>query len=198
MALAMGRRLRAEGDTAVAILLSLWVPDDWSKIFLPSTPILEIVVRGSVIYLALFFGLRVLLKRESAEVGISDLLVIVLIADAVQNGMAGQYTAIADALVLAATIIGWDWVLSFLAFRFRSVRVLIRPRPMLLIRDGKLIAENVRKELLTEEEILGQLRAQGVERIEDVKEAYIESSGAITVIPKRQEGERKEEPRARV
>lgn len=171
--------------------LIVWLPDDWAQIFLPSTPVFEIIVRGSVIYHSLFFGLRVILKRESAALGISDLLVVVLIADAVQNGMAGDYTAIGDALVLAVTIIGWDWFLSFMAFRIPKLRRVVRPRPIELIRDGKLVDEAVRAELLTEEEIMGQLREQGVERVEDVKVAYIESNGLVTVIPWEKEGEPK-------
>ncbi|MDI3342034.1 MAG: DUF421 domain-containing protein [Sphaerobacter sp.] len=175
------------------MVLSFWVPDNWSAVFLPSTPLLEIVVRGSIIYLVLFFGLRTLMKREAAGVGLSDLLVLVLIADAVQNGMAGESTAVADALVLAGTIVGWDWLLSYLAFRSPALRRLIRPRPLLLIKDGRLLEKNVASEMLTIEEIMGQLRAQGVERIEDVREAYMESNGIITVIPREQQGEQKKD-----
>lgn len=173
------------------MLLSFWLPSDWSKVFLPSTPILEIVVRGTIIYLALFFVLRALFKRESAALSISDLLVIVLIADAVQNGMAGQYTSIIDALILAGTIIGWSYLLAFVAYHVPSLRHAIRPRPMLLIREGKLIESNVRTEMLTSEEIMGELREQGVEKVEDVKAAYMETNGTITVIPKQRQGEQK-------
>lgn len=173
--------------------LVVWLPDDWVEILAPSTPVLEIVVRGSIIYLVLFFGLRVLLKREAAGLGISDLLVVVLIADAVQNGMAGEYTSVADALVLAATILGWAWLISFIAFHMPRLRRLFEAKPLLLIEDGKLIEEAVASELLTPAEIMGQLREQGVEKIEDVKKAYIESNGIITVIPFEKEGEPKKE-----
>jgi len=176
------------------MLLSTWLPEDWSAIFVPSTPILEIVVRGSVIYLVLFFGLRFLLKREAAGIRLTDLLVVVLIADAVQNGMAGQYTDVPDALVLAATIIGWSMLLSFVSYRFPRIRRVIEPQPLLLIKDGKLLQKNAASELLTRDEIMGQLREQGVERIEDVKEAYMESNGVITVIPREKQGKRKHQP----
>lgn len=176
------------------MLLSFWLPADWGAIFLPSTPILEIVVRGSVIYLVLFFGLRFLLKREATEIRLTDLLVVVLIADAVQNGMAGEYTAVPDALVLAATIVGWSMLLSFVSYRFPRVRRVIEPQPLLLIKDGRLLPKNAASELLTRDEIMGQLRAQGVERIEDVKEAYMESNGIITAIPREKQGEPKQQP----
>jgi uncharacterized membrane protein YcaP (DUF421 family) len=172
-------------------LLGIFLPSDWGKILVPDTPLLEIVARGSIIYLSLFFALRVVLKREAAGLGISDLLVVVLLADAVQNGMAGTYSSIPDALVIAATILGWDWFLAVLAFHFPSIRWVIHPRPIPLIRDGQLVEKNVRHELLTHEELMGQLREQGIERIEDVKVAFMESNGLITCIPRKGLGEPK-------
>jgi len=167
------------------MLLAMFLPAKWSAMMVPDFPVLEIFVRGTIIYLALYFALRGILKRESAGVGISDVLVIVLIADAVQNGMAGSYTSVSDALVLAITIIGWDWFLSFLAFRFPRMRWLIRPKPILLIRNGKLIEHSAQRELLTTDEIEAHLREQGIESIEGAREAWIESTGAITAIPKK-------------
>lgn len=78
---------------------------DWAKLFEFSTPALEIVVRGTVMYLALFAMLRFILRRETGSLGITDLLVVVLVADAAQNGMAGSYRSISDGLLLVATII---------------------------------------------------------------------------------------------
>jgi uncharacterized membrane protein YcaP (DUF421 family) len=167
------------------MVASILIPNDWSSILVPDTPLLEIFIRGSAVYLFLFFTLRLILKREAAGLGISDLLVVVLLADAVQNGMADDYRSIPDALLLAATIIGWDWFLSYLAFRFPSVRSLIRPRPILLIDHGQIIAKSMHRELLTPDEILGRLREQGIERVEDVKQAWMESDGMITAIPEK-------------
>jgi uncharacterized membrane protein YcaP (DUF421 family) len=180
----------------LSTLLSIWFPDNWSDLLTPSVPIFELVVRGSIVYLALFFGLRFILKREAAALEISDLLVIVLIADAVSNGMSGSYTSVTDALVLAATLVGWNWFLAYLAFRFPAMRWVIRPEPLLLISEGQLLERNVRREYLTHQEIMGQLREQGVERIEDVEKAYMESSGVITVIPRKQPGESKKRRRS--
>ncbi|HEX2981271.1 MAG TPA: hypothetical protein VHO48_13460, partial [Anaerolineaceae bacterium] len=102
---------------------------DWVKIFTPDTPILEIFVRGSVMYLALFVLLRVILKREAGTVGISDLLVVVLLADAAQNGMAGDYQSISDGILLVATIILWSYFLDWLGYRFPRIERLIHPSP---------------------------------------------------------------------
>jgi uncharacterized membrane protein YcaP (DUF421 family) len=155
---------------------------DLAKIFLPDTPLLEIILRGSVTYLALFAMLRVIGKRQAGGVGVTDLLVIVLIADAAQNAMAGQYTSVGDGLVLVFTIIAWAWSLDFLGYRFPAIQRLIYPRPLMLIEDGRTLPRNLRSELLTIEELMSQLRAQGVADIADVRQAFLEGSGQLTVI----------------
>ena len=73
---------------------------DWEHIFLPDMPLLEIFIRGSVMYLSLFFLLRLVLKRQVGSIGITDLLVIVLIADAAQNAMAADYQSLPDGMEL--------------------------------------------------------------------------------------------------
>ncbi|HBY97368.1 MAG: DUF421 domain-containing protein [Ardenticatenaceae bacterium] len=163
--------------------MPIW-PHDWAKILLPQTPLLESMVRISVVYLFLVFLLRVVLKRESAGTSISDLLVIVLLADAVQNGMAGGYTSVGDALILAATLIFWDWLLSFLAYHQYWFFRLVRPERLLIIKDGKIIKSHTQKELLTREELEEQLHLQGIDSISEVAEAYVEPSGQVSVIPK--------------
>jgi uncharacterized membrane protein YcaP (DUF421 family) len=85
---------------------------DWGAVFRPETPLVEVVVRGTVMYLALFVLLRVVLKRQSAGMGMTDLLVVVLIADAAQNGMSGGYSSLPDGLVLVATILAWAYALD--------------------------------------------------------------------------------------
>lgn len=161
---------------------------DWRELFVPQVPLLESIVRMSVVYLFLFGLFRLVLKREAASLSISDLLVVVLVADAVQNAMGGDYNTITDGLILAATLVFWDWFLSYAALRWRGFRRVIRPAPLLLVRDGQPIVANMRKELLTEEELLSNLRLQGVENLDQVKFAFMEMDGRISVIEK--EGKR--------
>lgn len=155
---------------------------DWEHVFVPSTSLLEIVVRGTVMYLALFLLLRLVLKRETGAIGISDLLVVVLIADAAQNGMADDYRSIPDGLILVGTIVFWSWALNWLGFRFPLFQRLVHPNPLPLIKDGRLLRKNMEKELITEGELMSQLRLQGVDNIEDVSSAHMEGDGRISVI----------------
>src|SRR5215207_10900140 len=84
----------------------------WRDLVVPTHSVAEMVVRGTIMYLALFVLLRVILKRQSSGLGVTDLLVVVLIADAAQNGMAKEYRSVTEGVVLVATIIGWDYALG--------------------------------------------------------------------------------------
>ncbi|MET7876063.1 DUF421 domain-containing protein [Micromonospora profundi] len=154
---------------------------DWGKVFIPDTPVLEILVRGSVMYLALFTLLRVILKRESGTTGVTDLLVIVLLADAAQNGMSGGYNSITDGLLLVGVIIGWSYLLNAVAYRWQAAARLIRPSSLVLVRDGEVMRENMRRELITNEELHTLLRQQGVSDLADVREVRMEPDGRFSV-----------------
>lgn len=155
---------------------------DWGPSFLPDTSLLEIVLRGTIVYLVLFFLLRVILKRQSGEVGVTDLLVIVLIADAAQNAMADDYQSVSDGVLLVATIVFWSYTLDWLGYRFPWLNRLIYPPPILLVRNGRLLRANMKHELITEGELRSQLRLRGVKDVTQVKEAYMEADGRISVV----------------
>jgi uncharacterized membrane protein YcaP (DUF421 family) len=154
---------------------------DWESLFVPSGSLLEIFVRGSVVYLVLFAAMRFLPRRTVGEAGPSDLLILVLIADAVQNGMAGGYNSVPEALLLAAVIFGWALVIDWLDHRNPGWQ-LAGARPLALIRDGRILRENLKRHLLTEDELFAQLREHGLESPERVRRAYIEGDGQFTVI----------------
>lgn len=158
---------------------------DWQKMFALDTPLIEILIRGTVVYLALFALLRFVVKREVGTVGIADLLVIVVIADAAQNAMAGTYTSITDGLLLISTIIGWNLALDWLAFRFVAVRRVIEPQPVHLVKNGRVLRRNMRKVLLTDDELMSQLRLQGVHDLADVELSCMENDGRISVVERR-------------
>jgi uncharacterized membrane protein YcaP (DUF421 family) len=160
-----------------------WLTEiDWERALVPHTSLLEIVIRGSGIYLGLYLILRVLMKRQSGTLGITDLLVIVLIADAAQNGMADDYTSITDGLVLVLVIVGWAWILDWASYRFRWFEDLIRPTPLMLIDRGRVNRDAMRRELVSMGELRSQLREQGVDDISTVKSACMEPDGRLSVV----------------
>jgi uncharacterized membrane protein YcaP (DUF421 family) len=155
---------------------------DWQNMLSPDVHPLEIVIRGSLMFLGIFVLLRVILKRQTGSVSMSDLLLITLLADASQNGMAGEYRSVTDGMLLVLTIIAWNFALDWLAFRFPVLERLIEPPPLELIRNGKLLRRNMRKEMITEAELITHAREQGLEDLSKIKSARIESDGQITVI----------------
>lgn len=157
-------------------------PINWSTVFAFDEPILETFVRGTVVYLALFLMLRFIMRRQTGGIGVTDLLVIVLIADASQNAMASDYSSIADGILLVAVIIFWDFVINWLAFHVQWFGDFIDPKPVALIRRGKILHRHLRQELITTDELMSQLRLQGVDDVAEVKTACMESDGKISVV----------------
>jgi uncharacterized membrane protein YcaP (DUF421 family) len=158
---------------------------DWQALFSFSVAPLELVVRGTAIYWFLFAIFRVVLRRDVGAIGVADVLLLVLVADAAQNAMAGEYRSISDGIVLVSTIIGWNVAIDWAAFRFPALRPLVQPMEMPLVRDGRILHRNLRRELMTVEDLLGMLREQGIEDVGEVRAAYIESDGAVSVIKRR-------------
>ncbi|MBI1890080.1 MAG: DUF421 domain-containing protein [Burkholderiales bacterium] len=155
---------------------------DWRTLFGLSLPLAEIVVRGSVFYWFLFFLFRFIVRRDVGSVGIADILIIVIVADASQNALAGEYRSITDGMVLVGTLIFWNVALDWLSFRFPAIRRFAEPPPLVLIKDGRLNYRNMRRELITESELWSLLREKEVESIEQVKRAFLEADGQISVI----------------
>jgi uncharacterized membrane protein YcaP (DUF421 family) len=110
------------------------------------------------------------------------MLLLVLIGGAAQHAMAGQVRSVTDGLVLVVTLAGWSYVLDRLAFRSRAVRRVLEPDPLPLVRDGAVISENLRRESISEDELLGQLRRHGVAELGRVREAWLEGEGDVSVI----------------
>ena len=154
---------------------------DWHDMFVP-TRSAEMVVRGTIMYLALFGLLRVVLKRQWTGLGMTDVLVVVLIADAAQNGMAGEYRSVADGLILVATIIGWAYALDWLEFHLPWFERLLQPEALVLVERGHVHRRHMRKELITMAELMTALRGEGVQSLQEVERAQMESDGKISVI----------------
>jgi uncharacterized membrane protein YcaP (DUF421 family) len=142
----------------------------------------ELVVRGSIIYLGLVLTVRFLLRRDVGSMSVADVLFIVLIADAAQNAMSGDYKSIGDGVVLVATLVAWNVFLDWLTYRSTVARRFLEPPALPLISDGKWVRANLKREWITTEEVQSKLREQGIEHLEEVKTAYLEPSGELGVI----------------
>lgn len=157
---------------------------DLRELFLPAVPLAETFLRGTVVYLALFAMLRILLKRESSNIGVTNLLLIVLLADASQNALAADYGSITDGVLLVATIAMWSYALDWLAYRFPVMNRIIKPGRLLLARNGRMMRGNMRHELITHDELMSELRRHGLKDLDEAQEVWMESNGAVSVIAK--------------
>ncbi|HEX6154620.1 MAG TPA: YetF domain-containing protein [Burkholderiales bacterium] len=155
---------------------------DWGQIFGLSVSPVELVIRGSAMYLFLFVLFRVVIRRRVGAVGMADILVLVIIADAAQNGMSGEYKSVTEGAILVATIVAWDYLIDWLNYHVPSLNSLLEAPPLLLIRDGQMLRRNMRHEFVTEEELKSKLREKGVANISEVKEARMESDGEVSVL----------------
>jgi uncharacterized membrane protein YcaP (DUF421 family) len=155
---------------------------DWGWLIDFKVPAWELVLRGSVMYWLLFLVFRVLLRRDVGSVGVADVLFIVLVADASQNAMTGGYASVAEGAVLIATLVAWNLLFDWAAFRFPRLYRLIEPRPLLVIRHGRLQHKHLREQMITVAELRSQLRKHGVESFDEVKAAWFESNGDFSVL----------------
>jgi uncharacterized membrane protein YcaP (DUF421 family) len=154
----------------------------WDKLFVFTVNPFELFLRGTIIYLLIFILMRAL-RREPGTVGIADLLMVVLIADASQNAMSADYHSVIDGVVLIGTIVFWNYALDWLTVKSRLVEHFTYPDPIPLIRHGRAVSANMRKQFVTHEQLLSVLREHGVSSISEVKSAHLEGSGHVSVIP---------------
>jgi uncharacterized membrane protein YcaP (DUF421 family) len=155
---------------------------DFGELFGVHVPVAEIVIRGSAIYWFLFLIFRFVIRRDIGALGIADVLLLVILADAAQNAMAGGYESITEGIILVSTIVGWNMLLDYLSFRFRLFARFTTPRALVLVRHGRFDFPNLKRERLTADEVMTKLREQGVANLRQVRHAYLESDGQISVI----------------
>lgn len=157
------------------------LPEDWTEIFHPEAPLLELLVRGTVLYFGILVLLRIMPRRTGGELATMDLVFVVLIAGAGTLSL-GEYTSLADGMIVIATLMGWNYLVNALSFHVPLIERLVSAPPLQVVRDGKLLRRNMRREWLTEDELMGHLRELGIEDLSEVKAAYVEGEGQITAV----------------
>ena len=144
----------------------------------------EVVLRTAIVYLFVVTALRLSGKREVGQMSVLELVVILVISDAVQNSMVGDNTSLWGGLVAVATLLALDFSLKALTRRSRKLREAVEGEPRLLVRDGRLLEKAIKEEGLEVEEVRAAVRSHGLARIEDVRLAVLETDGSISVIPR--------------
>lgn len=111
---------------------------DWQQLFGIEKSILELFIRGTVMYWFLFLMFRFVLRRDVGAIGIADVLLIVIIADASQNAMDDDYKSITEGMIVVGTLVFWNVLTNWLNFKLPKFQKFAEPRPLLLILDGQI------------------------------------------------------------
>ncbi|MFC0250537.1 DUF421 domain-containing protein [Massilia consociata] len=165
-------------------MITKFAQPDWAALFAVNTPLAELGARATVLYVVILVLMRVMPRRTGGELATIDLIFLLLIAGAASNAF-GEYKSVTEGLLLIGVLVIWDYVLNAASYRFRFIERLVSAPPIPVVRDGKLLRRNMRREFLTEEELMSSLRQQEITNLEEVKIAYIEAEGAITVVRRR-------------
>jgi uncharacterized membrane protein YcaP (DUF421 family) len=144
----------------------------------------QIVVRTVVVYLAVYVGLRFMGKRELGQMTVFDLVVILLIANAVQNAMVGPDVSVAGGVLAAFVLLAVNRGISTLRLRGEVWGRLLEGTPTVLIEDGDFVVPHLRKEGVERSELEMAMREHGVESVQEVRLAVLETDGSISIVPK--------------
>lgn len=155
-----------------------------AEVFSLTKPLWEIVIRATVAYIVLVVLVRVIPKRNAGHISPNDMLTLIVIGTMGTDAIIGGSTSVGDILLMIGLIIGWGYVLDALEYRFSPLRRLLRDRQTTLINKGRLLRGNMRREMITEEELMAVLREKGVDDLSLVDSAYLEADGEISFVKK--------------
>ena len=155
---------------------------DFAAIFEMHVSPLELFIRGTATYWLLLLVFRFVLRRDPGSLGVADILLVVIIADASQNAMSGTYQTVSEGAVLVGTLVLWNWLLDWAGYRWKLIHRLTDPPPLQLVKDGQMLMRNLRREYLRREDVEAQLRQAGVDDVSRVRAAYLEGDGKLSVL----------------
>src|SRR5213594_2631798 len=151
--------------------------------FHPGTPLWEIALRTAIVYLGILLGLRLFGKRQLGQMSVGDLVMILLIANAVQNAMVGIDVSLEGGLTAALVLLVMNFVVVRVLGRTALGERLLEGGPTLLVKDGELLSDGLRREGVAREEVEMAIREHGIADARGVRAAYLEPDVTISVIP---------------
>ena len=145
---------------------------------------MDIALRAIFLYAFVVLLIRVMGRRELSTLSAPDLVLLVVLGDAIQQGLTQDDYSITGAVIAISTIAALQVGTSYVSYKSRRVRRVLEGEPIVIIQDGKVIERNLKRERLTEGEIAEEMRAQQVASVEDVEWGILESNGTMSFIPK--------------
>ena len=160
------------------------IPTPLQELYRTDVPTWSLLARAVTVYIAVLLLLRVSGKRQVAQMGMAEFVALLLISNAVQNAMNGGDNSLIGGIVLAAALILLSYGFQYATYRSRKFEQLVQGRPTLLIHRGKILADHLKRELLTVRELRAILRKQGIHDLHEIDEAILESDGYVSVTKK--------------
>jgi uncharacterized membrane protein YcaP (DUF421 family) len=151
-------------------------------LFVPGTSLAEKIIRPVAVYIFLIVILRVGGRRELAQMNAFDLVVLLTLANAVQNAIIGDDNSLLGGFIGGATLVLLNLGVNWYLYRHPTLDRRLEGEPVVLVKDGRLLRQNLAHELITEEELLAIIHRQGVDRFESCAEVILETSGTVTVL----------------
>lgn len=148
----------------------------------PSLPYWELMLRGVAVYVFLLVLLRVTGKRQVGQLSPFDLVLLLVLSNAVQNSMNGGDNSLTGGMVSAATLVALNFVLALVTARSKKIEAFIEGRPQILIHNGQLFEDVLASTRLTHHEVQAALRQAGCATVTEVRMAILEINGAISVV----------------
>ena len=145
---------------------------------------MDIVLRAAVAYVFIVFMLRIIGRRELSSFGPTDIVLLVVMGDLIQNGVTQSDYSVTGVFLAVSTIGLMSVGSSFITYRSPLARRLVEGEPVILVEDGKPIAKNLKSERLTVDDVTQEMRGQGIESLERVKWCVLESSGSMSFVKK--------------
>ena len=152
------------------------------------TPLLELIARGAFLFVLLMVLFRLFPRRTGGELASMDLVFLLLVAEAATHSL-GDYTSLTDGTVVILTLLVLNYLTNQLSFHFRGFESLVEHSPLQVIKDGQTIPRNMRKELLTGDELASHLRLNGIDDVSQVKSAHVEGDGRLSVVKMNEGGD---------
>jgi uncharacterized membrane protein YcaP (DUF421 family) len=145
-------------------------------------PILDIIIRSAAVYFFMMIALRLTGKKQLSQLNTTDVILILLISNAVQNAMVGNNTSLLGGVIAASVLFFINFILRKLMYKYRKLGEFLQEKPEILIHDGKLDFKILSKLDITSNELKEAMREHGVENFDQVKLAMLEVDGNISII----------------
>lgn len=163
--------------------------DAWKDMFVLAVPVLEKILRPIIVYVFLIVGLRISGKRELAQLNPFDLIVLLTLSNTVQNAIIGDDNSVTGGLIGAASLLAINYLVVRFLYDHRKLDQIVEGSPDVLIEDGRIYDDKLKRELITMEELAAAARKQGFDTLAEVRKCVLEPGGTLTFVARKPDTE---------